>query len=127
MTIELAGLEKSNVLLGSCSELKHHRHELEYRNYFVPSSELNGARLFIKDVQLEVPYRIDISGDSIMVAKINNRCKRIRAPYGELLALFVLVRRYQNGTLHCKYCKRVVPDQCQIAGLLNFLLGLASC
>lgn len=125
MIFELKGLEKSNVRLMSCSELEDKSHMLEYRNYFVPSSELNGARISFKEIELQTPYKIDHSGDSVMVVKIGDRYKRARGQYGNLLALFVLVKRYQNdGTLHCKYCKRIVPDQCQIVAFLNFLLGL---
>lgn len=97
---------------------------LEYRNYFVPSDELNGAKFSFKEIELQTPYKIDPSGDSVMVVKIGNRYKRPRGQYGNLLALFVLARQYQNGTLHCKYCKRVVPGKCQVVAFLNFLLGL---
>lgn len=127
MTIDLKGLEKSTVRLGSCSELKDRSHMLEYRNYFVPSGELNAAKLSFKEIEFQIPHRISPSGDSVMVVKIGNHYKRIREQYGNLLALFVLARQYQNGTLHCKYCKRTVPDQCQIAGFVNFLMSLASC
>lgn len=124
MKIELNGLGRNCVQIGLCSELKDYIHVFEYMKYINIILRKLKKNLH-KEVDLQIPRRISPSKDrSIMLVRIGNHYKKISGQYSHLMALFVLTRQYQNGTLHCRYCHRIVPDQCQIAEFLNFL---ASC
>ncbi|MBU6431061.1 MAG: hypothetical protein KGJ58_02930 [Patescibacteria group bacterium] len=115
--IELRGLENKGVRLESCSEIKDTVNLLGYANYFAPERL---EKVFCKEIDLQIPYKID-DEQGIMIVMVRKCRKIIKGLYGHLLAIFALVRQFQNGTLYCRYCKKVVPEQCQIVALLNFL------
>lgn len=117
--IELRGLAKKGIRLENCSEIKDVVHILEYVNY--PALEKLG-KVFRKEIDLQIPYKIDSqSQQGIMLIKVGKSHKALRGLYGHLLAIFSLVRQFQGGTLYCRYCKRTLPEQCQVVALLNFL------
>lgn len=123
MPIELEGLGENKVVqLDSCVELEWLSQLFSYINRFEPSEI---KKNFFAKIDLQTPYRINPNEDkSIMHAKTGNRHKEISGQHNNLLALFVLAGKYQeNGTMSCKYCKRTVPDQCQIVGFFKFLAG----
>lgn len=117
--IELSGLEKKGIRLGRCSEINDTVNLLGYANYIVPEKL---GKVFRKEIDLQIPYKIDSqSQQGIMLIKVGKSHKALRGLYGHLLAIFSLVRQFQGGTLYCRYCKKSLPEQCQIVALLNFL------
>ncbi len=115
-------LDRKGVRLESCTELQDLTHILEYRNHFTLKKD---EKVLYKEVDLKLPYRDGQSDMAIMVVKMgDSRYKEIIGQYGNLLALFVLVSQFQNGTIHCRYCKRVFPNQCVMTGFLNLLAEL---
>lgn len=116
--IELEGLEKKGIKLWECSEMKDTTNLLGYANYITPQKS---GKYFRKEIEMKIPYKINAE-QGIMIVRIG-KCqqKAIKGLYGHLLAIFTLVKQFQNGTLYCRYCKRSIPEQCQIVALLNFI------
>lgn len=115
--IELEGLEKKGIRLEQCSEMEDIANLLGYTNYVIPQKS---GKFFRKEIDLQTPYKIDTE-NGILIVKIGNNTKKIKGAFEHLLAIFTLTKQFQNGTLYCRYCKRVLPKQCQIVALLNFL------
>lgn len=115
--IELLELKKKGIRLERCSEIKDTLSLLEYANYITPEKN---RKFFRKEVKLQTPYKIDAE-QSILSVRVGKNCKKIKGLHGHLLAIFVLMKQYQSGILYCRYCKRTLPEQCQIVALLNFL------
>lgn len=115
-------MKESNIRIESCSELQDYTSTLGYMNHIATPKKIK-KRLH-KEIGLQIPRKINPHEDkSVMIVKIGNHYKRIIGQYGPLMALFILARQYQTGTLHCRYCRRIIPDQCQIPAFLNFLVN----
>lgn len=115
--ITLDGLEKNGIRLGRCSEITDTVNLLGYANYILPQKS---GKFFRKEIDLQIPYKIDTE-NGILIVKIGNNTKEIKGAFEHLLAIFTLTKQFQNGTLYCRYCKRALPEQCQIVALLNFI------
>ena len=116
--IELAGLEGQRLRVESCLGLRENLHTSGYVN---PISEKTKGISYDR-IYIRIPDRPRFDSDrGTMVVSVGNRHKKIDGQYEHLLAIFTLIRQLRDGALYCKHCKRVVPDQCQIVALINFL------
>jgi len=104
----------------SCTEIKDLASTYAYLNY-IDIGQTKANEIFFKNVYVGKPHLIEKeSRRGKMTVVTKSQVLTIDGRFGELLALYVLCKGCQKGTMICRYCNKVMGDEgCQIRGFLQ--------
>ncbi len=116
------GINKGVLNIHSCTEIKDLASTYSYFNY-ANIGQTEAKEIFFKGVYVGKPRLIEKeSRRGEMTVATKSQVLTIDGRFGELLALYVLCKGCQRGTVICRYCDKVIGDEgCQIRGFLHEL------